>query len=366
MIAAAVLAAAGCRASATSRVAFPGSVSCTRARVPRDFVRPAHGVPRLPSGVALGLRVNLANNAGSQRCAVAELARVLGATVVREDLSWSSVEPQPGLWRWGRYDAVFRTAAQHGLAVLPLLDDVPSWATDGGSNESLPRDPSSFAAFAGRAAARYGPGGQFWAAHPGLARYAPATMEVLNEPYGHSDDPAAYARLVRKAGAAVRASNSRVGLLAAVAPGAWLDGLYAADPQIFSVSATAGAAVHPYATKPPSAAPAADTERRVETVHAVMSAHGDGGRGVWITEIGWSTCPGASECVSESTQASDLAGTFRLAATTWRPWLRGLVFYQGREYAPRSPSDKEAYFGLTRPNGTAKPALGVFAAAAGR
>jgi hypothetical protein len=354
----------GCRATAKPPVAFPGAMSCSHGRAPRGFVRPAHNVAHLPPATVLGLRVNLSNNGGRERCAAAQLARALGATMVREDLSWARVEPVPGVWRWGHYDAVFRSAAQHGLSVLPLLDDVPRWAT-GGNNESLPRDLSTFAPFAAAAAARYGPGGQYWLANPQYAGFAPNVMEVLNEPYGNkANDPARYATLLRDAATAVRSSNPSVGLLAAVAPGDWLNGLYAADPQIFATAATAGAAVHPYSTLPPNAPPSPESERRVETVHNVMAAHGDGGRGVWITEIGWSTCPASSNCVTENAQASDLAGTLRLAATRWQPWLRGLFIYQGREYGrKRNPGDKEAWFGLTRPNGTAKPAADVLAGA---
>jgi hypothetical protein len=332
---------------------YPLSVSCHRPKIPRGLIRPTAGVKRMAGSVVLGLSANLRSNRGGGRCALAALARALGVRSVREDLSWASVEPRPGEFVWGRFDAVLRAAAQHGLTVLPLLDETPRWATSGGDS-SLPPDPAAFADFAARAAVRYGPGGQFWQAHPAIAGFAPAVMEVYNEPYWRGVDPAAYAALVRRTADAVRAANARVQLLAEVTPGAWLDSLYAADPAIFSTAATAGAAVHPYG---------ADTAARVAGVHAQMTAHGDGAIGVWITEVGWPTCPSdPADCVSEPAQAKDLATTLALARTAWQPWLRALFVYDLRDYG--SPGrDKEQYFGLLRPDGSAKPALGVLAAA---
>lgn len=322
-------------------------------------VKPARGVARA-SGLALGLSANLRGTRGGDRCRVTELVRAVGVDWLREDLEWAAIEPSRGDLRWGPYDALVRATAERRITLLPLIDGTPSWA--GPQPGGLPSDPADYAAFVARAAARYGPGGDYWTVHPALAARAPAVMELYNEPYLDGVDPGGFARMARQAVLAARAANPRVSFLVPAQAGAWLDGLYGAVPELFRTYATAGAAVHPYSVAPPTA-----TGSPVALVHDAMSAHGDGGASVWITEIGWSTCPvRASDCVSERAQAADLAALLKLARGAWRPWLRALFVYQLREFGPQPRDDREAWFGLLRPNGSPKPAWSVLLAATRR
>lgn len=332
-----------------------------RARQLAD-ARPARDVPRAAPAVRIGLSVNLRSTRGVDRCRDTRLMRAIGVRTVREDLDWGMIEPARGDLRWGAYDALLRTSAEQGITLLPLIDDTPSWA--GPASGALPSDPADYVEFVAQVVARYGPGGSYWRVHPTLAARAPDVMELYNEPYYDHVHPAAFAQLVRRTAIAAQAANPRVRLLAPAIAGRWLDRMYAAVPDLFESYATAGAAVHPYTLVPPTTG-TTDTSSRTALVHATMAAHGDGDVGVWITEIGWSTCPvRASECVSERTQASDLAGTLRLARTAWRPWLKAVFVYDLFEFAPRRRADRESWFGLVRPDWSPKPAWAVLLAAA--
>jgi hypothetical protein len=300
-----------------------------------------------------------------------------GAQYVREDLNWSQVEAQRGRFDWRRPDEMFTVAAQFGLTVLPIIDDAPGWA--GGAGGRLPTRVGSFGRFAARTAARYGPGGTFWQRHRQLPQRPATVLELFNEPYlpqssGGHPDPAQYARLVVAAGTATRSVNRRVRLLieadttyspSAGAPGLdWVAGMYAAVPNLGSYFDAV--AVHPYAEGSPlTFTPAGDDRwqsRRLEVVRDSLALHGDGAKHLWVTEIGWSTCPRG--CVSESTQASYLREFFNLRRTRWNRYVDAVIVYslQDNRYV-KDP--REASYGVTRADGIRKPGWYAFKAAAG-
>jgi hypothetical protein len=286
------------------------------------------------------------------------------------------VEAQRGRFDWRHADELFTVAAQFGLTVLPILDDAPGWA--GGGNGRLPSHLGSFGRFAARAAARYGPGGTFWRGHRRLPQRPAAVFELFNEPYlpqssGGHPDPAQYAHLAVAGATATRAVNRRVRWLieadttyspTAGAPGLdWMAGMYAAVPNLGSYFDAV--AVHPYADGSPlTFTPAGDDRwqsRRLELVHDSLVAHGDGAKHLWVTEIGWSTCP--QRCVSESTQASYVRDFFGLRRRRWSRYVDAVIAYALRDN--RYVQDpREASYGVLRPDGVRKPAWYVFKAAA--
>jgi hypothetical protein len=318
---------------------------------------------RAPASLILGLSANLRSLSAGDRCRAAATVLATGIHWIREDLEWSQVEPAPGVFHWTRYDNLVRFAAKQGITVLPLIDATPSWAGPA-TAQALPSDLAAFTLFVADAASRYGPNGQFWRAQPHVPAHPVRYLELYNEPYLAGQDPGFYAVMVRAAAEAVHAVDPGVGVLAVTDTGAWLAGMYAAVPDLFHYAA--GVAVHPYSTRAPAAAPAPDTTRSLELVHETLAAHDDGGVPLWITEIGWSTCPSSPSCVgSERLQAAYLAQTLTLARTAWSTYLRALFVYNLSDGAPRRSNDKEGWFGLLRPGGSPKPAWRVLAAAAG-
>lgn len=317
-------------------------------------------------------------DAGPRMRAQQTMIRALGVRWIREELRWNVLEPQPGTFRWRSFDRLLESAAREGLHVLPMLIGTPSWA--GRTPLALPDDPWTFGAFAGQAAARYGPGGTFWRQHAGLdSRLAPQWFELWNEPYttAYSQggvDPAAYAHMVVAASTDARAANPRTRWLMAAdlyygpdsSPRNWLAAMYAAVPNLND--GFDGVAVHPYSFYAPtagaSAARVAFRFARLGAIASELAAHGAARRPIWITELGWSTCDLRPDCVSDHDQAQRLADAFTLVRTRYVHTVKALFVYHLRDFSSGLPDDREAHYGLLRANATRKPSWALVAAEA--
>jgi polysaccharide biosynthesis protein PslG len=309
-----------------------------------------------------------------------QVASATGAKWLREEFSWSEIEPQPGTFAFSRYDQFMLLAAQHNTHVLPLLFDTPTWA--GASESSMPADPSAYAAFVAAVVGRYGPHGSFWAQHPTLAGYAIQTYELWNEPYysnGNNGDydPGRYARLVKAAAIAGRQADPSARFLLAAENQAqlvgsnwvwWIDALYQAVPDLNNYFD--GVAVHPYGTnlsslsfpRPGQAYNGYEQIRRVEAIHQEFVDHNAAGKPLWITEIGWPTCSsGSDRCTTPAGQAADLTTVFNYARTSWKSFVQAVFVYSYDDSHPDS-SNPENDYGLAYNDGTPKPALAVFKA----
>ncbi|HEV7772794.1 MAG TPA: hypothetical protein VGO48_05840 [Conexibacter sp.] len=335
-------------------------------------------VPAPPPG-APPLRVGLIANAAGQfgtagRSAELIRARQLGVRWIREELAWRSIERSPGHYRWGHFDALMIAAARARLNVLPLLLGTPWWA--GPAAFGLPNDPAAFGAFAAHAAARYGPGGRFWRAHPRLdARLAPRWFELWNEPYYRAFsvggiDPARYAAMVRAATIDGRAANRSTRWLMAAdltylddsgQRHEWLPALTAADPGLMSL--IDGVAVHPYVFGAPGADDGIPLPFRFERTNEIarqLAQMGAARVPLWITEIGWSTCDKRPDCGSEQDQAQRIADAFtRVRSKPLSDRVRAVFVYHLHDFPNRAESDREAHYGLLRTNGSHKPAWSV-------
>jgi hypothetical protein len=297
-----------------------------------------------------------------------------GAKWSREEFAWSVVEPQRGVWDWSRYDRLMGEAAKRGLSILANPFSTPEWA--GAAWNDIPADPSAFADFVARIAARYGPGGTFWQDHPELPNSPLSYIELWNEPYCScfslgGVNPARYAALVKASVLAGRAANPGVRYLIEADsapgeyPGGFLAGMYSAMPDLNRYFDAV--AVHPYSD---DRSPALTDDRygfqRLSSTRDLLVAHGASDKPLWITEVGWPTCPGgaADECVTEAQQASYLQTAFDLVKTKFASYVRAMFVYHYNDFAPGDPNSREQWFGLTRVDGSHKPAYDVFRAAA--
>jgi hypothetical protein len=302
-------------------------------------------------------------------------ALAMNATWSREEFDWSVIEPSPGVWNWTRYDRLFTEAAPRHLSIVANALESPSWA--GSSWNALPSDASTYADFVARIAARYGPGGTFWTSHPALPAVPLNWIELWNEPYcvcfsAGGADPARYAGLVKTSVRAGRAANPNVKyLIESDSTGSnghpwFLSGMYAAVPDLNQYFE--GVAVHPYSydTSPSVSSTSYGFQQGLVDVRNTLVAHGATDKPLWITELGWPTCPaGAAErCVSEAQQAAYVKTAFDLVKTTYSSYVRALFIYHYGDFAPGNPSDREQWFGLSHVDGTHKPAYDVFRAEA--
>src|SRR4029077_19925061 len=103
----------------------------------------------------------------------------------------------------------------------------------------------------------------------------------------------------------------------------FLDKMYDSAPRIGSKFD--GVAVHPYTGSYQEVTP------RIEEVRKVLKAHHDNGKGLWITEIGWSSQPldpdGDIFAKGRSGQVAQLKGAFKLFKRNQVQWRLQRVYW---------------------------------------
>jgi hypothetical protein len=288
----------------------------------------------------------------------------LGVTWVRFDVEWGFVQQNsPNQFDWSRYDRIINAIVAHHLKPLGIIAYTPPWARApgcGGGSHCPPADPNTFATFAAEVAARYAPQG----AH---------TWEIWNEPndydfWATKADCNAYTALLKTTYPAIKkadpASFVITGGLAQVpqtdvdtAPLNFLQCIYTQGGKGYFDAV----ADHPY-TFP--ANPGDNTvnawaqmSETTPSVRSIMIANGDANKKVWITEFGAPTNgPDPAWYVSEVNQSEMVVDTFLLYKTyIWA----GPLFWYTYVDGSTSTSSNENFFGLTRPDGSTKPAYDV-------
>jgi hypothetical protein len=332
----------------------------------------------------------LANDTDSAADAYTALATAGGATTVRDDnaFQWRYVETSKGVYDWEASDSLIAFAAKHNLHVLMLTDTIASWSTAS--------DATGFGNFVGVLAARYGPGGAFWAANPTLPKVYPAGIEIWNEE--NVDDtmpPATFTPLLKAAYKAVRQAYPAPAGMAAMpvvlgglAPaGAYNDAecTGSANKPIASwgdinplnylemvYKAGGGGSFdavgwHPYSySDKDTAAFMLEFDRcsawsQMNDTHtqnntspsavSLMQQYGDGTKKIWITEAGAPTCMVKSAvtypCVTEDEQAK--LATQEVALWKTYPWAGNYYWYSLRDdFGGTDTTEKEAHFGTVR------------------
>ena len=133
-----------------------------------------------------------------------------GVQTLRFLVRWQVVEPEPGAYDWSRIDSVVAGAQAHGIKLLPCALRLAGLDRRQREPRAARRPPPSAlhgSAFLTAMAARYGPGGSFFAGGP----EAPIRRwQIWNEPnfdvYWEPPHPAsAYGRLVEISAQALRA-----------------------------------------------------------------------------------------------------------------------------------------------------------------
>lgn len=250
-----------------------------------------------------------------------------GCSWVVQLFAWSEIEPLAGEYFWEYPDAVVRACEYYGLNLAVRLDQPPDWALSP-NGDRLPFDLEAYASFVSRVAQRYQGRVQAYIIwnEPNLAQ----------EWGGHSPDPAGYAELLRRAYAAVKASDPQALVVSAgLAPTNRVDDTAMDDRTYLQRMYDANAAgsfdilgTHPYGfAYPPDDARHAHQGlnfSRLLDLREIMTSNGDVHKPVWATEVGW-TAEVVDESsgwleVSEEQQASYLVRAFEKARNDW-PWL---------------------------------------------
>lgn len=210
-----------------------------------------------------------------------------GLGVVRFDVSWRNMEPEPGrIDGLDRLDAVVAAIAERGMRPIVTVIETPAWANGDRGPWTPPEDPASYARFVATLAGRY-------------ATVTDIAWEIWNEPndaafWEPAPDPRAYAELLAAAASAIRAADPGATVLGGsilYGDAAYLQALYDAGAR----GTFDGLAVHPYARGRP---PGDTTDRyhsfagALDDLRGVMVANGDAMTPMWITEVGWTTADG--------------------------------------------------------------------------
>ncbi|MBC8074432.1 MAG: hypothetical protein H7Y32_00015 [Chloroflexales bacterium] len=269
-----------------------GLAAQPRADLPNRVFVPL--VTKAEPTIALGVDFGLALGDADLLAQDLPVAQTMGARWSRVWISWASVEPATGVFRWDAYDAIFKRHAEMNIKLLPVLYEPPSWAAPQGCGPIS--DTVALEGFVAAAIERYGSAVDAW--------------EFVNEPDGKAPLPA-YGPAVGCWGGQPAQYARQLGLFAKVIrardPGALVlfGGLAYDSWAIFersfldrALKAGAGASfdgvsLHYYPINP---AEFPTPAHKVREIRAIMEENGVFGKRIWITETGmWSNGPGGIE-----------------------------------------------------------------------
>lgn len=285
-----------------------------------------------------------------------------GVDSLRVGIGWSTVQPtRDSAPQWATIDAQIARAARQGLDVFPFLFGAPGWAVKSdyvpGSHRSgkAPRNLPVFGSarggwmrFVKLVVRRYGPSGDFWAENPELPRRPLRIWQIWNEPnfkyFVTRPNPGQYGKLVKYSYNAIKSVDRGAklvlaGLFARPKEAQWKvkpPQAYFADDflaQMFKrtpgvQSKFIGVALHPYTRNFKLLTP------YIEEVRDVMKRNRAGGKGLWITELGWSSQPPTKSNLfakGVGGQKRQLQGAFKLLRKKQRAWHIKRIYWFSAE-----------------------------------
>lgn len=294
--------------------------------------------PSLPPGLfGLNMYITGRERTDAEAEQLIELAQQAGVRWTREEISWAS---------WGEkqldpfYDRRIKMIADAGIGIIGMLLTTHNDYRDPACEQQAeasghpeywcpPTDPAAFAAWARLVVERYDGDGTGDA--PGSPRIA--AWEIWNEPdqdgtWLPQADPTAYATLLRLAYAAIKEADPSALVLSggvmhfdSIGVDGFMDNVVAAGAwDSFDVLS-----LHPWLIDHAPDAPTLINPRerfdvtipgRLAYAQNWVASRG-GGKPIWITEVGWSTCGDRCEAhfaKSEEQQATYMVRTFVLAA----------------------------------------------------
>jgi hypothetical protein len=307
-----------------------------------------------------------------------------GAKTVRMFVSWHELEPN-GRGQYPdnpqhnadvsaviqAYDHAIRTLNAGGAKPLFVVTTAPSWANGTSDVAVPPSDPADYADFLKR-----------FAAH---ARGVGSVLgyEIWNEPdenqFWHpAPDAARYSALLKAAYGAIKEADPAATVVSGPMTGnnyEWLEQLYGqgAGGSFDAVAVHTDTACSVYGPDffyRENGKIARYSFLGYRSVHDVMAAHGDGGKPIWMSELGWTTTGGVpNSCqrgawagqkasgVTEDVQAQYLTHAYACLAND--PYVTEAAWFTLQD-SPTQPVEELRHYGLLRADGSAKPALDAF------
>ncbi|MFN8161803.1 MAG: glycosyl hydrolase [Solirubrobacterales bacterium] len=263
-----------------------------------------------------------------------------GVDSERVSISWPSLQPTAGSPpNFSAFDQTVENASRAGLEVLPAIYGSPSWVSK--PFNTLPvrtaKQRGAWSALLKAFVRRYGPQGSFWADNPGVPRNPIRNVQIWNEEnffyFVQRPSASQYGKLVKISHRAIASVSPGVkvilggmfGLPANPPPKAYfastfLSKMYRSTPGVRA--SFDGVALHPYTRSFKYVKP------QIEAIRAVMRANGDGGKGLWITEMGWGSGHGNNSFEKgPKGQVRQLKGAFAMLRNNRSKWRIKRVYW---------------------------------------
>ena len=282
-----------------------------------------------------------------------------GVDSIRIPIEWGAIQPDAGgPLNWSGVDGIVRRAANAGVEVLPFISGAPAWAVPpifvpgtGQTAKAPGRLPitgpaaSAWSSLLKGAVARYGPNGSFWAENPIVPKRPIRAWQIWNEEnfkyFAAKPNPIEYGKLVKLSHTALKSADpgalTILGGMFALPKGCrskklpkqnycaadFLDLMYEKTPGI--KSKFEGVALHPYTGKYQDLTP------EIEEFRAVLAENKDAAKGLWITELGWSSQPPDPLrnifAKGPAGQATQLKGAFKLLVANQLRWKLQRIYW---------------------------------------
>jgi len=293
-----------------------------------------------------------------------------GIQFVRMDFNWDLIEPAKGKFYFDAFDYIVKQLQAKDIQVLAIPSYSASWASSGsGSDFNVypPKSTDEFGGFIGHVVEHYdGP-------KPKTTQnncYEIWNEENITQFWRPEPNPAKYVELLKASFYAAKYANPFCCVVLGGLAGNGVDmGWEPAISKHFlqKIYDNGGkgffdvVAIHPYVYPVPASTALRTLQRFVDATRAVMKRNDDD-KPLWITEIGWPTFPNAwnNPTVSEEEVAvwltkvyTELKGVDKIFWHNFRdigfnPELDRFWGYSG--------DNVEHHFGLTRSDGSPKPA----------
>jgi len=285
----------------------------------------------------------------------------VGFRAIVQVFSWAEIEPTNDDWRWEYYDFLVNAAEYYGLDLIARLDHPPQWAmVEHPATFECPFHEDAYIEFVERTARRY--------------RGRIKAYIIWNEPnlaaeWRGEPSPAVYARLLRRAYVAIKRIDPLALVISAglastneITPSAMDDRVFLAELYRWGAKPffdVLGAHPYGFAYSPdePSDRYQGLNYQRLLALREVMRVHGDAGKPVWVTEVGWTT-KGLGDhawlTVHPETQAAYLLRAWQKAREEW-PWLTLFTVWNISAGVDET-ADEKAGYSILYPDGTPKPA----------
>ena len=319
------------------------------------------------SAGATEVGVNVPTTIGFQAPRALAAIRASRPAWVRVFIGWNVIEPAPGVYNvgWIKVFRNFFNALPKGTRIDADVEGTPPWAAGGSTSTATPpTDDSTFATFVNHLVTAFHGRVDAW--------------ELWNEESSRgwwTGSIAQYANLVKAAYPAIKSADPAATVVLGANSPQWLAALYGDGIKgYFDADAihtdTACNVTSPYIY---------EYNRDTTTVnqffflgftgvHAIMAAHGDASKAIYMTELGWSST--SAECstglwsgkklggVTPQTQAAYLTQAYHCLAQPRYSYVKAAMWFE--LYNNGNSSTPLDNYGLLNTNYSPKPAFNAF------